>query len=325
MGSVPEERAAFEQLATLLQSTAAANARALQGRRGTPAGRVLEEQLEHTLDRLALMYGRGTYENLSTAEIVETAVGNELLLAAALDGPASEAAVARARSLADAARPGVRLHPREPAPSVTPGRGVYVEPLRPELRQSLAQYEQPYTRWRAGAIVILGQGEVDALRAAGDEVDVLFLDPGELLDLIGRNDQQALEAELARRVAAARAAPDRVGDSRDRHVLRMLIKQSTVLRNLRDRLAAEHPAADSALLPVLAGHRMLLEARLAAGWPAAAVLADPLGDLIDSERRLQVLVSRWAAEPGDPAGIRRRFRVVADAGTRLAELERHYP
>jgi hypothetical protein len=325
MVGVLEERAAFDQLAALLQTTAAANARALEDRRGTPAGRVLEEQFEQTLDRLALLYGRGTYENLSTAEIVQTAVGNELLLAVALEDPESAAAVMRARSLVDAARRGVRLHVREPAPPVTLYRGVYVEPLRPELQRSLWQREEPYLRWRDGAVVILREDEADALRAAGDEIDVLFLDPDQLLGLDARGDRAALEAELERRLAAARAAPDRVGDSRDRYVLRMLLRQSIVLRNLRDRLAAGHPAAHAALLPILAGHRALLEARLAAGPSAPVMLRDPLGASIDSERGVQALVSRWAAEPGDPAGLRGRFRAVADAGTRLAELERHHP
>ena len=115
-----------------------------------------------------------------------------------------------------------------------------------------------------------------------------------------------------------------MGDSRDRYVLRMLLRQSTVLRNLRDRLAAEHPAAHSALLPILTDHRTLLEVRLAAEPAARAVLQDPLGASIDGERDVQALVSQWAAEPEDPAGLRGRFRAVADAGTRLAELEQHH-
>jgi hypothetical protein len=256
---------------------------------------------------------------------VQTAVGNELRLAAALDEPASAAAVTRARSLVDAARRGVRLHAREPARPVTLHRGVYVEPLRPELEWSLWQREEPYLRWRDGAVAVLREDEADALRAVADEVDVLFLDPGELLDLAARDDRPALDAELERRLAAARAVPDRVGDSRDRYALRMLLGQSIVLRNLRDRLAAGHPAAHSALLPILAGHRTLLEARMAAGPPAPAVPHDPLGASIDSERDVQALADRWAAEPGDPAGLRGRFRAVADAGTHLAELERHQP
>jgi hypothetical protein len=38
---------------------------------------------------------------------------------------------------------------------------------------------------------------------------------------------------------------------------------------------------------------------------------------------VQELVGRWAAEPGDPAGLRNRFRVVGNAGTQLADLEQH--
>lgn len=325
MASISDQRAAFDQVASLLRSAAAANARALQDRGDTPAGRALEQQLELTLDRLALLYGRGTYENLSTVEIVQAAVGNELRLAAALDEPASAAAATRARSLVDAARRGVRLHAREPTPSVSPHRGVYVQPLRQELERSLWQREEPYLRWRDGAVVILPEDEADALRAAGDEVDVLFLDPEELLELDAREDRPAFLAELEQRLAAARGAPDRVGDSRDRYVRRMLLGQSIVLRNLRDRLAAGHPSAHAALLPILAGHTTLLHERLAAEPSAPAALQDPLGASIDGERDLQALLSRWAAEPADPAGLRDRFRAVADAGTHLAELERHHP
>ena len=326
MTTALEQRVAFDEVARLLSSVAAVSAHAIRAHpRDAPARAVLEQQLEHTLDRLALLYGRGTYENLNTVAILHTAVGNELRLAGALEGPESAAAARRAQSLVDAARRGVRLHARQPPASVTVYRGVYVEPLRREFERSLWQQEEPYLRWRDGAVVVLPADELDALRSAGDEVDVLFLDPGELLDLDARDDRPALEAELGRRLAAARAAPDRVGDSRDRHVLRMLLRQSTVLRNLRDRLAAGHPSAHAALLPILAEHHALLASRLAAEPPSLAVLQDPLGATIDGERDLQALAGQWAAEPDDPAGLHGRFRAVADAGTHLTELLHHHP
>jgi hypothetical protein len=325
VAGVDEERAAFDQLAGQLRSTAAASARGLRGHRGTPAGRALDRHLDHTLDRLAVLYGRGTYENLGTVDIVDAAVGNELRLAAALEGAAATAATGRARALVDAARRGVRLHVREPASSVRLYRGVYVTPLRPELERTLWSREEPYLHWDNGAILVLAEDELAALRAGGDEVDVLFLDADELLDLDFRDDRPALEAELERRRAAARTAPDGVGDSPDRYVLRLLDGQSIVLRNLRDRLADDHPSAHTALLPVLAEHRALLEARLA-GQPApqAAAPQDPLDAAIGSERDVQELLSYWTAEPGDPAGLREKFRVIASAGTRLADLEQHH-
>jgi hypothetical protein len=323
VAGVAEERVAFHQLDALLRSTAAVSARALRAGRGTPADRALDRQLEHTLDRLALLYGRGTYENLSTEEIFAMVLENELRLAADLDEQAAAAATARATSLLSAARRGVRLHVREPAPPARVYRGVYVAPLRPEFEQSLWHRREPYMRWRDGALVVLDEDEAAALRADGVEADVLFLDPNELLDLAGRGDRPTLEAELDQRLAAARAAPDRVGDSRDRHLLRMLHAQSIVLRNLRDRLTGDHPGAHAALLPILAEHRRLLEERLADEPDPRAVSQDPLGASIGREREVHALVGRWAAEPDDPAGLRGRFRAVADAGTRLAELERH--
>lgn len=325
MASIDAERSAFDKLAAQLRSAAAASARGLRARRGTPAGSALDDQLEHTLDRLALLYGRGTYENLSTEDIVETAVDNELRMAASLEEPGATAAARRARALVDAARRGVRLHVREPVSPVRLFRGVYVTPLRPELERALWAREEPYLRWAGGAVLVVDEDGLGELRAAGDEVDVLFLDADELLDLDGRGDRPALEAELGRRQAVARAAPDRVGDSTDRYLLRRLDGQSIVLRNLRDRLGDGHPSAHAALLPVLAEHRALFEARLAA-QPAASPAAerDPLGDAIDAERGVQELLGRWAAEPGDPAGLRERFRAVADAGTHLAGLEHHH-
>jgi hypothetical protein len=337
VASVDDERAAFDRLAARLRDAARASARGLRVHRGTTAGDTLDGQLEHTLDRLALLYGRGTYENLTTADIVETAVTNEQRLAAELDEPEAAAATGRARALVDASRRGMRLHVREPAPSVRLFRGVHVAPLRAEVEHELWSLEQPYLRWGDGGVLVVDEDELAELRDAGDEVNVLFLDADELLDLDFRDDRPALEAELEQRRAAALTAADRVGDSRDRYMLRLLDGQSIVLRNLRDRLADEHPSAHAALLPIVAEQRALLESRLAAEPPAPAAVAapagaesapaapDPLDDAIESERGVQELVGRWAAEPGDPAGLRERFRVVGDAGTRLADLEQHRP
>jgi len=333
MADRSEHVAAFDQIAALLRAGAAANARALQVHRGTSTGAVVERQLEHTLDRLAVLYGRGTFENLNSGELFEAAIDGELRMARELETVAARTSagsvaaaghVASARALIDAARLGVRLHVRGGA-SVVIRRGVYVEPLRPELERSLAERREPYVRWRKGIVVALSEDEVAELRAAGDEVNVLFLDPDEMLDLYGRGDRPATEAELDRRLTIARAAPDRVGDYRDRHRLRMLLYQSIVLRNLRDRLAAEHPAAHRAIQPIVADNRAFLETALAAAPLSRAALADPLAASIDHERELQALVTRMASEPEDPAGMRARFRAVADAGSHIVELEQQYP
>jgi hypothetical protein len=321
MADVAGERAAFEQLAGHLRDAAAAAARGLRVHRGTPAGDTLDRHLEHTLDRLALMYGRGSFEALKTPDIVQTAVENEQRIATALDGADADAATGRARALVDAARRGVRLHVPEPAPSVRQRRGVYVTPLREELQRVLWAREDPYLLWGDGAVLILDENELAAVREGGDEVDVLFLDADELLDLDMRGDRPALEAVLEQRLAVARAASDRLGDSPHRYLLRLLHLQSVVLRNLRDRLAGDHPSAHAALLPILDEHRALFEDRLAAQPGATA--QDPLGDAIDAERGVQELAGRWAAEPGDSSGLRERFRVVAGAGTKLAELRQH--
>jgi hypothetical protein len=200
---------------------------------------------------------------------------------------------------------------------------VYIEPLRPEVERWLWHGHQPYLRWRDGAVLIMDEAEAAELRAGGEEVRVLFLDADELLDLDAAGDRPALEAELARRLAAARAAPDGVGDDRERFVRRMLLRQSTVLRNLRDRLAGDHPSAHAALLPLIAGHREHLQRRLIAGLSPRAAAADPLGAAIAAERDLRALVTEWAGAD-DPSGLRARFRAVAEAGTRLPELERHH-
>jgi hypothetical protein len=326
LASIADEHAAFYQLADQLRSTAKVSARAIRACRGVPVSAALDGQIEHTLDRLALLYGCGTYENVSTVEIFEAALNNEVRLATVLDEPDGAAAARRARALVDAARRGVRLHVREPAPPEAAYRAVYIEPFGPELERSLLSREEPYLRWRDGVVLVLDEEEASALRTGGAEVDVLFLDSGEFLELEARGDWPAFEAELERRLIVARADPGRIGDSGDRYLLRLLDDQSIVLRNLRDRLSADsHPSAHAALLPILTDHRAPFEARLAiAGTPAEDPLAeDPLAALIHAERDVLSLAARWSAEPGDPAGLRKRFRAVAGAGTRLAELERH--
>lgn len=324
MASVEAERAAFDELAGLLRRAAVVDARALADRRGTPAENAVAGQLGHTLDRLALLYGRGTYENLDTAQIVGTAMDNELRLAV-VSGPAAAAAARdRAQALLDAARRGVSLHVRAPTEPVALPRGVYVTPLREDFERSLWALEQPYLRFGDGALVILDDTQLAALRAEGDEVDVLFLDSDELADLSVDADRDVFAAEVERRLAVARASADGVGDSRDRYVLRLLLQQTVVLRNLRDRLAGGHPGAHQALLPILAAHTDVLAARLTVEPTTDTAQRDPLGASIAAERELRTFVTRWAAEPGDPARLRDRFRAVADAGTRLAELERHH-
>ena len=321
MASIDEERTAVEQLTNQLRDAAAASARGLRALRGTPAGDVLDRQLEHTLDRLAQLYGHGVYEALTTPEIVETAVENEQRLATALGESDAAGATGRARALVDAARRGVRLHVREPAGSVRLYRGVYVAPLRPEREQALWADEEGYLRWDDGAVLILTEDDLPALRAEGGEVRVLFLDADELLDMDARGDRPALDAELERRRSVARAASAEIGDSPDSYVLRLLHGQNIVLRNLRDRLAGDHPSAHESLLPILADERALLEQRLAAQPAPAGADQDPLGGAIEAERAVQDNVGRWAAEPDDPAGLRARFKVVADAGTHLTDLE----
>jgi hypothetical protein len=333
VAEIGDERAAFDRLADALRGSAAVTARALVTYRGRLAENAVRDHFDHTLDRIAAMYGRGTYEALTTAGIADAAIGKELRLAAALagahsDGPTVTAARARARSLVGVARRGVRLHVREQGDPPPLRHGVYVQPLREDVEHLLWANEEPYARWRDGALLIRDEDEIAALREQGDEVTVLFLDPDELLDLAGREEPErraAFEAAFDRRLAIARASADGVGDSRDRYVVRLLFDQTVVLRNLRDRLADGHPFAYEEILPIVAEHTDLLAARLATEPVADATLRDPLGASIAAERDIQALVRRWAAEPADPAGLRERFRVVADAGTRLAELERHHP
>ena len=326
MATASEHHAAFRQIDDLLRRTAAASARALAAHRGGLAAADLEGQLEHTLDRLAWLHGRGTCENLSTEELFRSAIESQVHHARETPGAEATEALTRAQALVDAARRGHGLHIEGLTP-VEPRRGVYVEPLRPDVEQQLRKTRRPFMRWRHGAMLVLTQRALEELRAAGDRVEVLFLDSEELLDLEQRGDAAALDAELARRLAVAAAAADHIGDSPAGYRVRRLLHQSTLLRNLRDRLAGEHPAAHQALLPILAQQRAVLEAALQAVPPAPSAAAnalDALDESIAQEQALQALVTHWAAEP-DIAGFGLRLRAVADAGTRLADLQRHRP
>ena len=319
MAGRAEHREAFDRLEELLHTAAAAHARALTAHRGTPTGDTAERRLEHALERLARLRWHATAPNLSTTALFQAAVNGERRLEHTLEGPAAEAAARRARSLIDAARRGVRVQPPRMGPRSGTPLGVYVEPLRPELEQAFRRSREPYLRWRDGAVVVLPDEELQALRDEGDEVDVLFLDGDELLDFDAREDRPALDTVLAQRLAVSRAAPDRVGDSRARHARRMMLRQSAALRVLRDRLAGEHAAAHAALLPTLGDHRRHLEAPLAAAPPPHGAPSDPVAAAHDAERRLEAHVGSWAAEPDDPAGLRGHFRAVAQVAAPVGD------
>jgi hypothetical protein len=320
-------RAAFDATASALRDSVAASVFALEAHRGTPATTTIEKHLEHSLDRLAALYGVGTFENLSVQELFDSAIRAELHLAfetARLANTTPHLHQAAARELVDAARRGSHLVVQA-NPVIDPQRGVYVESRRPEFMQMLTATRNPYAAWHDGIITILPEQMLAHLRATRDSVDVLFLDGDEMHDLFGRQDFTALDAELRRRLAVARAAADRIGDSRERHVLRQLMHQSTILRNLQDRLASDHPSAHRALLPIIADNRARIDAAHLRTPPGKAVLADPLAATIAHEQTLQAALTRVLASGTDPAGLAARFRAVAAAGTHLAALTQLKP
>ena len=318
MPSASDYATGFDAVADQLRSSAQVHAYALARHRGTAAESEFDARLEHTLDRLAVLYGHGTYEELSTEAIVETAIDFELRLAHELDGTeVAEQARARAQGLVNAARRGFRLRVRGlHAPVIL--RGVYVRPFRPEVAGMLHGSHEPYLRWRDGIVAVLPEATIAELRADGDRVDVLFLDPDELLDLVdraARDDGAALEAELGRRAAVAAATPEQLGDSRTRRVRRLLLRQTTVLRNLRDRLAAEHPVAHAALLPVLDSHHQALRSALG----AAPLPRDAVADVVGASARYAAAVERSvanAASDPDLPGFGAMYRAAAGRSRR---------
>ena len=310
--------ARFDAVADLLRSSAQAHAHALARHRGSAAEAELEMRLDQALNQLAVLYGRGSYEMLSTAEIIDAAIDNELHLAHELPDSQAAAVAARTRAqlLVDVSRRGANLRIRGlHEPQVK--RGVYLSSVRSEVLAGLQASREPYLRWRDGIVVVLDEARIAELRAAGDNVAVLFLDPDELLDLAERDESSALDRELARRLATAQASPARLGDSSHRHLRRRLLRQSTVLRNLRDRLSAEHPVAHASLAAVLDSHRALLRATLAAAPPPRHVVADPLVASTGYTEAVQELLAR-VADDVDPAGFGSRFRaaVATTSGTR---------
>lgn len=306
--SLAEHAASFDAVAELLQSSAQVHAYAFSRHRGTSAESAVTARLEQALDRVAVLQRRGP-DLLTTAEIIDVAIDFELRLAHELEGIRGAAeARTRAQLLVDAARRGRRLQVRGlHTPEIR--RGIYLTPARPEVVGMLHASHEPYLGWRDGIVVILHEATIAELRAEGDRVEVLFLDPDELLDLAARADD-TLEAELDHRLALAQAAPDRCGDSHNRHVRRLLMRQTVVLRHLRDRLAAEHPVAHTRLLAVLETHRETLWSALAAAPPPRSAAADPLAASTEATRAVDEALAR-AAEDTDPAGFGTLFRAAA--------------
>lgn len=77
MASVSEQRAAFDEVASLLRSAAATNARTC-GTAVTRSRLGAGAAVRAHGGPLALLYGCGMYENLSTIEIVQAAALDEL-------------------------------------------------------------------------------------------------------------------------------------------------------------------------------------------------------------------------------------------------------
>ena len=123
MADRSEHHAAFAQIADELRAGAAANALALRDHHGLPAAEALERQLENTLDRLALLYGRGTYENIGTSELFAIAMRNEVALGHEREAAANSS---QHQALVDAARRGVRLNVRDDLQSARALRGANV-------------------------------------------------------------------------------------------------------------------------------------------------------------------------------------------------------
>lgn len=322
MASPAQYMAAYREVADLLHASAVSTARTLHAHPSAAARATLDQQLEHTLERLALLHARGTVENLSTVSLYETAIDNELRLAQESHGAHGHAP--RATAIHEAARRTPRVHARMPAPSIR--RGALVAPLDAQLEAQLTARREPYMAWEGAALVALPEPELTALRAAGYEVDIVFLDADELLDRAAER-HPGFDAELARRRAAARRAHDHVGDSHARHRQRKLLAQSTLLRNLRERLATEHAPAHAALAPIIAENRALLEHELRAEpalLTAHAPSPDPLRESIAHERALQTALARLVADD-DLAPMRVRFAAVAGAGTHLTALEQLRP
>jgi hypothetical protein len=346
MPSTQEHRRAFDELADGLRQSLQAGSHALQSQRGTPTADVLERHFEHTLDRLAHLYGSGTYENLSVSAIFASAVHGESLAAyeylrEARHLPASqpegrqrltesaERHRQRAHALINAARRGERLSVPNDPPAISPRRGVYVTPLTPEVYALLMRNRPPSVRWRDGAVASIGEATIDSLREIGAEATILFLDTDELHDEADKRTPEALQAEFGRRLAAAKADGGRgVGEPLARHINRLLLHQSNVLRNLQYRLRREHEIAHRAVQPILVENRRLLAAGLVAHptWEPEGGTPphDPFARTIALERAAQEHAAIWQAhgQKDDAAGLRFKFQYFVEAGTLLDELTR---
>lgn len=341
MSSAQQHRESFDQLVDWLRQSVQVNVYTLRTYRGTPIGDLLEKHLEHTLERLAGLYGVGTYENLSVSEIFASAINIESLLAHEYRHPAtqsnlqpqrhaeliqgSERHMQRARALINAARRGNNLAvPLEPNSTVS-YRGVYVTPFSPAVHSALLRSERPFVRWQDGVVAGVSEHFMQELSAIKGYVTILFLDADELYDLAGKLPREEFETELGRRLAASRVNVGRVGDTLERHINRLLLHQNNVLRNLQHRLEKEHPLAHRAVAAILMETRHLIEMGLVVHqtWmPSAEVRqVDPFKQTIDLEARAQAHAADWLNRNPDETGWRPRFQHFVNSGTLLEELK----
>jgi hypothetical protein len=331
-----EQLRAFDHLADQLRGSVTVSARALARHQDEPVADLLDQHIDHTLERLAGLHRRAT-ENLTLSALFGAVIHGEAHLAhahahaqgIATAGASRRATVAsahdlhrrRAQLLIDAARRARNLRVSSVPPVIVPWRGVYVAPFTPAARALLVHDCDDYSVWRDGAVATVRDEKIEVLRALGAEVIVLFLSADELYELAARRSRAELTAEFDRRLALATDRAATGGQELfEHHVRRLLFGQNNVLRSLAPRLGDQHAACSRAVAPIVAEHRQLLAVAVAADDGAPAGLAA----VVAAERETQAVASRLVAvaEQDDAAGLLRTFRSFVAAGTLLPELVR---
>jgi hypothetical protein len=214
-----------------------------QAARGASGGTVglLETHFNRGLDLMASILRPGGYDDVKLPDLLSSAVEKDAMLIAELGQTSEgETRIRFAKALAEQ----LRSHYNEPEfaqalPYAQPSRGVWVVPADKGLRAYLDARSQAAIEWRDGLVASLPLRAIEDFKHEGKKVEILYYDPGQLLqeiadigaDQMSRRFESLYSADEATR---ARQKADYLNELRlDLAVLRRVLRVRSAQENAR--------------------------------------------------------------------------------------------
>ena len=247
---------------------------------------LLETHFNSGLDLLTSIAAPGRYDEMDLRDLLMAIVESEAMLIKEL--PQSQESQTRLQ-FADALARELKRHGRGEFAAALPyaeqERGAWVTPLDPSLKSYLKTRGIAAAEWRNGIVAPLPLRALDDFRKTGKQVEILYADPGALM----QDFFELTGAQLFRRFRELSAADDaaRSRQMNDyRNVLRITI--AVQRRALRKRATREDTVMTSLLNQQIFTETKILAEQLAAtrSWLSPGDVTAPLQRLHLAEQEL---------------------------------------